>query len=122
MKKIQKKKVSRKAAKSYHGEEIVVEDKDRKGQERTQSRGMFSEKERTQKRMHHAKDHIKSQIRQRRFFRKTMTNILKDPSNYLKVETQYFASQKSFIFRGAIHADADISATNDESARGGLSE
>jgi len=29
-----------------------------------------------------------------------MTNIVKETSNYLRVETQYFASQKGFIFRG----------------------
>jgi len=39
---------------------------------------------------------------------------VKEKSNYLDVETQYFASQKGFIFRGVPHADADISATNDE--------
>jgi len=51
-----------------------------------------------------------------------MTNILKDTSHYLRVEAQYFASQKGFIFSGVIHADADISATNHESAKKGLSE
>jgi len=43
-----------------------------------------------------------------------MTNILNETSNYLREATQYFASQKSSIFRGVLHADADISATKHE--------
>jgi len=54
------------------------------------------------------------QSRQRRTFRKTLTNILKDTSNYLREATQYFASQKDFIFRGVLHASARIGATNHE--------
>ncbi len=53
---------------------------------------------------------------------KLINFFTKDTLNYLRVETQYLASQKSFIFRGVIHADADISATNHESAIGGLSD
>jgi len=37
-----------------------------------------------------------------------MTNIVKETSNYLDVETQYFASQKGFIFRGVIHANSEL--------------
>ncbi len=55
-----------------------------------------------------------SQIRLWRTFKKTLTNILKETSNYLMVATQYFASQKGFIFRGVLHASADIGATMEE--------
>jgi len=47
---------------------------------------------------------------------------VKETSNYLDVETQYFASQKGFIFRGVPHDSANADATNNESSTGGLSE
>jgi len=69
--------------------------------------------------MYHAKERAKPQIRQselsgsqkihriltstrsqKKLAKKTKTNIVKETSNYLGVETQYFASQKVFIFRG----------------------
>ena len=54
---------------------------------------------------------------------KPMTNLWKDTLNYLRVETQYIASQNGFIFRGVTHADADVSATNKYSVfRMGITE
>jgi len=46
----------------------------------------------------------------------TIAIIAKDTLNYLEVETQYFASQKGSIFRGVIHANSEVSATNHENS------